>query len=806
MSVNENIKTSCYHCGNSCSNHSIAINDKYFCCNGCKNVYQILNEHDLCAYYDFNEQAGNTPNVEVRGDKFAFLENTEIENRLIQFKDTTQTHVTFYLPQIHCSSCLYLLENISKINKEIVASKINFNKKEIFLVFNHQNISLRKVAEILTSLGYEPHISLDSSEQGKGSKISRSKIYKVGIAGFCFANIMMLSFPEYLSRQTYIEPELKTVFAYFSLVLSLPVLLYSATEFYASAWSSLKNKYLNIDIPVVLAILITFFRSLYHLFYLGENGYFDSMSGIVFFMLVGRIAQDKTNQYLSFERDFTSFFPIAVNKLFGEKFKPVPIEQLKENDVIQIYANEIVPVDAMLSKGNASIDYSFVSGESAPIAINVGDLVYAGGRQMGERIELLVVKPMSQSYLTNLWNKNNFSEKDNENSFIDKLSKNFTILVLAIALTAFAYWVFVGKISTGLDVITTVLIIACPCTLLLASTFAYGNMMRVLAKNKVYVRHSSILEKINNIDTIVYDKTGTLTQANNVKLNFVGNQLSEIEQQYLKSTAANSKHVYSKSIVDFFENIDTIPISEFKETIGKGIESWIDEHYIKIGSSSFFNMQNAHEQSLLYVAIDNKILGHFIASNTYRKGFSAILNKLKPKYQQIILSGDNSSEKTFLEKTLGNEIEMRFNQKPEDKLKFVHQLQSNDAKVLMIGDGLNDAVALKESEVGIAITENNNNFTPACDLILDASFFKNFDKLFAYADYGKRVIKLSFSFSFIYNVIGLYFALQGKLIPLVAAIIMPLSSISIIVLTFGLTQWYAKKLHLLEYDKSHNEI
>lgn len=802
MPTKKDIKTTCYHCGNYCQNQSILINDKYFCCNGCKTVYQILNKNDLCAYYDFNEHAGNTPNNNVRSDKFLYLDNDDVANKLIQFKDEKQTHVTFFLPQIHCSSCLYLLENISKINNNIIASKINFSKKEIFLVFNHQEIKLSKVAETLTSLGYEPHISLNNTET-KTTKVSKSKIYKIGVAGFCFANIMMLSFPEYFSTKTYIEPELKRVFAFLSFGLSLPVLFYAASEFYISAWNGLKNKYLNIDVPVVLAIIITFIRSLYHLFFLNENGYFDSMSGLVFFMLIGRIAQDKTNQYLSFERDFTSFFPIAVNKLFDKKSKPVPIEQLKENDVIQIYANEIIPVDAMLSKGNASIDYSFVSGESVAVAVNIGDIIYAGGKQLGEKIELMVLKPMNQSYLTNLWNKDNFKAKDNNNTFVDKLSKNFTVLVLSIAAIAFLFWAINGKISIGLNALTTVLIIACPCTLLLASTFAYGNMMRVLAKNKVYIRHATILEKINNIDTIIYDKTGTLTQANQVVLNYVGEELSEDEKQYIKSTASNSKHVYSKSIVNYFVEIENINVSDFKETIGKGIEAWIDEHYIKIGSSSFFNLSNVHQQSLMYVAIDNKIKGHFIASNTYRNGFSTILKKLEKNYNQIILSGDNNSEQTFLEKTLGKNVKMHFNQKPEDKFKFIQQLQTQNKNVLMIGDGLNDAVALKESDIGIAITENNNNFTPACDIILDASFFNKFHKLFEFSKYGKKVIKLSFSFSIIYNIIGLFFALQGNLSPLIAAILMPLSSISIIVLTFGLTQFYAKKLNIINYDKSH---
>lgn len=801
MSVSQNTKHTCYHCGNECNDEVIALNDKHFCCSGCKTVYQILNENDLCAYYDFNEQAGISPNKNTRTDKFAFLENEEIEKKLIQYKDDKQTHVTFYLPQIHCSSCLYLLENIHKIESNIVVSKINFNKREIFIVFNHQKINLRKVAELLTSVGYEPLISLQNTSQIK-KKISRGKIYKIGVAGFCFSNIMMLSFPEYLSGKSFVEPELKTLFSYMSFILSLPVFFYSATEFYTSAWNGLKNKYLNIDIPVVLAILLTFFRSLYHLFFLNQNGYFDSMSGLVFFMLIGRIAQNKTQQYLSFERDYTSFFPIAVNKLFNKKFKPVPIEQLKENDIIQIYANEIIPVDAMLSKGNASIDYSFVSGESAPLSANIGDIIYAGGKQTGEKIELMVLKPMNQSYLTNLWNKNNQAENETKNKFVDKLSKNFTIIVFAIAGIAFLYWALAGKISVGLDVITTVFIIACPCTLLLAATFTYGNMLRILSQNKVYVRHYNILEKINEIDTVVYDKTGTLTLSNNVTVNFVGEELSDEEKNYIKSTASNSKHVYSKSIVQYFTDNDTMEISNFKETIGKGIEAWVDEHYIKIGSPNFFNKTNEHQKSIMYVAIDNKLVGYFITSNAYRDGFSSILKSLEQKYKQVILSGDSIAEKEFLEKTLGKNVQLLFNQKPEDKQKFIQQLQKNNHKVLMIGDGLNDAIALKESDVGIAITENNNNFTPACDIILDATFFEKFQKLFLFSKQGKRIIKISFTFSFIYNVIGMYFALQGLLSPLIAAILMPSSTITIIAITFGLTQYSAKKEGLLSTKNS----
>lgn len=803
MIQNKKDTTVCYHCGDQCNSNDIQLDEKNFCCNGCKMVYQILNENNLCTYYDLNEHAGISIKDEARADKFAYLDNEDVQQKLIQFKDNTNTHVTFYLPQMHCSSCLYLIENIHKINNGIISSKINFSKKEVFIIFNHQETTLRKTVETLTKLGYEPHISLHSTDNNI-NKTSKSKIYKIGIAGFCFANIMMFSFPEYFSKTTYIEPNLKKIFTFLSLGLSLPVLFYSASEFYSSAWKSIKHKYLNIDVPVVLAVIITFIRSLYEVFVLNGNGYFDSMTGLVFFMLIGRIAQDKTHQYLSFERDYKSFFPIAVNKLFNNVFKPTSVEKLKENDIIQIYANELIPVDAILTKGNAEIDYSFVSGESMPVAKNIGEIVYAGGKQLNGIIELMVIKPMEQSYLTNLWNKDNYHTKENKNKFIDDLSKNFTYFVLTLGFGTLLFWISKGEYAIGFNALTTILIVACPCTLLLASTFTYGHMLSILTKNKFYIRNYNVLENFNNINEIAFDKTGTITESNEIEINFIGNTLPTEYQKYFASLAAQSKHPYSKSIAKYWKNTNKVTIKNFKETIGKGLEAWHNEHYLKLGSAAFFNLDKGKQQdSEVYLAIDNQVVGYFIFSNVYRAQFSNVFHELKNNFKLHILSGDNSSEYNFLHQTLGNDVQLNFNLRPEDKLNYIKKVQQSGQNIMMFGDGLNDAGALKQSNVGIAITENSNNFTPACDGILDASQYHKIPTFFKFAKYGKKIIKTSFTFSLLYNIVGLSFALIGKLSPLIAAILMPLSSISIIILTFSLTKYYAWKLDLVKHDKNH---
>jgi Cu+-exporting ATPase len=408
-------KTYCYHCGESCFTNNISVEEKFFCCEGCKMVYQVLNESNLCEYYNLNENPGISQRIKIRKDKFAFLDDEKTQLQLISFRDEKQVHVSFYLPQMHCSSCLYLLENLYRLNHGIVSNKVNFTRKEVDVVFLSEKTSLRQVVETLTRIGYEPYISLNDLKN-KRPAIDKSMVYQLGIAGFCFGNIMMLSFPEYLGIDAS-ETGLRTTFRWISFALAIPVLLYSALPFYTSSWKSLKHKFLNIDAPIALAIIITFIRSAWEVISGTGGGYFDSMSGIVFFMLAGRILQDKTYRQLSFERDYTSYFPIAVNLLKDEKEIPVSLPEIKPGDTMVIHNEELIPADGILTRGKAFIDYSFVTGESLPVLKEVGELVYAGGKQTGEQVEILVIKEVGQSYLTKLWNKEEMQHDATEKKF-----------------------------------------------------------------------------------------------------------------------------------------------------------------------------------------------------------------------------------------------------------------------------------------------------------------------------------------------------------------------------------------------------
>ncbi|HMW66806.1 MAG TPA: heavy metal translocating P-type ATPase metal-binding domain-containing protein [Chitinophagaceae bacterium] len=796
-------KTYCYHCGESCFTNNISVEEKFFCCEGCKTVYQILNESNLCEYYNLNDNPGISQRIKIRKDKFAFLDDEKTQLQLISFRDENQVHVSFYLPQMHCSSCLYLLENLYRINHGVVSSKVNFTRKEVDVVFLSEKTSLRQVVETLTRIGYEPYISL-SDLKNKRPAIDKSMVYQLGIAGFCFGNIMMLSFPEYLGIDAS-ETGLRTTFRWISFALAIPVLLYAALPFYTSSWKSLKHKFLNIDAPIALAIIITFIRSAWEVISGTGGGYFDSMSGIVFFMLAGRILQDKTYRQLSFERDYTSYFPIAVSLLKDEKEIPVSLPEIKPGDTMVIHNEELIPADGILTRGKAFIDYSFVTGESLPVLKEVGELVYAGGKQTGEQVEILVIKEVGQSYLTKLWNKEEMQHDATEKkvSFVHLLSRYFTYIVFSIALLTAIYWQMYNPEKIW-PAVTAIFIIACPCALLLSNTFTNGNVLRILGHNRFYLRSASVIEAIAATTHIVFDKTGTLTSSYFQNINYNGCPLTKKQEQQIAALAANSNHPLSRALAMHLSPVNLRKVSGFKEVPGEGIEGIVDDDLIKLGTETFVtgSQQASPSNTVVYVGFEGQTPGYFSFGNLYRDEMPALIHKLKSGYKLSVLSGDNEASMQQLQRLMGKNTTLLFHQKPEDKLNYIKHLQQSGESVMMIGDGLNDAGALKQSDVGIAVTEQANNFTPSSDAIIEAGQLPRLTKFFKLCSANKNIVVASFVLSIVYNVVGLFFAVQGNLSPLVAAILMPSSSLSILLLTFGSSSLIAKKMGLLSVKKT----
>ena len=792
----------CYHCGEDCKDEVIRRDDKVFCCEGCKLVFEILQENNLCSYYQYNASPGQSPKGRFLEEKYAFLDDDQVRKKLVNFTDGKYTTINFYIPQMHCSSCIWLLEHLSRINSAVVRSQVNFLKRETIVVFEEQKISLRQVVEMLTMIGYEPVINLNDLENRQAAPKNRTRIYKIGIAGFAFGNIMLFSFPEYFSLSDYIDPGFKGVFSYINLALSLPVFFYCSSQFFVSAFASLKQKFLNIDVPIALGILVMFVRSLLEIATATGAGYLDTMSGLVFFMLLGRMFQGKTYETLSFERDYKSFFPIAVMCRKEGRETSVPVSQLKIGDRILIRNEELVPADAVLIKGSAQIDYSFVTGESIPVERKSGELIYAGGKQKGALVELEVVKEVSQSYLTQLWNKDAYLQKHDDGKFqqlVNQISHYFTFVIVALSLLALGFWFLQGDHLRGWNAFTAVLIIACPCALAISSPFTLGNILRIFGRNEFYLKNFAVIEKLAKISTIVFDKTGTLTHNNSASVNFHGDPLTEEETLKVRSLVHQSSHPLSQLIFKSIKGSSLKLVNDYMEIPGEGLSGNVGDSKVRLGSAAFTAtaIEFTADQDLttkVFLSINNLPRGYFSFKNNYREGLVELVEYLKrKKFELVVLSGDNEGEKKYLSKVFGTQASILFRQTPANKLKAIQELQQDGKNVLMIGDGLNDAGALKQSDVGISISDDINNFSPACDAILNAGKFRWLGSILAISRASHRIILGSFVIALGYNFIGLYFAIQGTLSPVIAAILMPISSISIIAFTTGMSNFIARR-------------
>jgi Cu+-exporting ATPase len=791
------VKIPCEHCGADCGKHPIVWEGKNFCCNGCLQVFQLLHENKLYKYYGIEENPGIKLDNNEYANKYAFLDKEEVQHKMYDFYENPIARVTFYIPSIHCASCIWLLERIGRLNPGIKHGSVDFIRKEYTVTFDTSLISLRELVELLVSIHYIPDISLQTLNKKDITSVNKSLIYKIGVAGFIFGNVMLFSLPEYFNGES-LGGALGKFFNYMSFVLTVPLVFYSGRDYIVSAWKNIRKGIVNIDLPIALGLITLFLVTSVDVFSGSGPGYSDSLSGFLFFLLIGKWYQSKTYLSLSFDRDYTSYFPVAVTRITDGNEESTLLEKIKVGDRLLIRARELIPADSTLVGGIALIDYSFVTGESTPVKKERNELLYAGGVQTSGTIEVEVQKEVKQSHLTQIWNRSQEKVAYGNSlvSIIDKISVYFTVIVILIALSSFLFWLFTGTFHKAILVFTSVLIVACPCALALSLPFTYGNAMRMLGNKGFFIKNTTVIERLTQINTVVFDKTGTITKPNESKVEYLGKGLSVKQLQWVVSVAKQSLHPLSYTLVQANNNIDVLPVNGFVEMAGRGVFGMVDGHEVRLGSSEFILGvvgKDPNVSTKVYIEIDKTYWGYYRFGNKYRDGFEQLINDFKSEFEIYLLSGDNDSERKTLSEYFAKE-NMHFNCQPQDKMKFIQQLHKEGRKILMTGDGLNDSGAFMQSDVALSVADDVYHFSPAGDAIIEASRFKNFYKYVKYAQSARKVVKLSFLISFLYNFIGLGFAISGNLSPVVAAILMPISSISVVAFATFTTRWMARNI------------
>ena len=337
--------TNCYHCGDECQNELIKSDEKVFCCNGCKTVFELLSEHSMASYYDMESAPGLKVNGIADSHKFAYLDQEAISAKFLQFNDGRTAKVSFFIPQIHCSSCIWLLENLNQLHSAFTHSHVMFSKRTLDLSYKPDEISLSELVGLLASIGYEPDLS--ENTKNRKSTTNQHLLLQIGVAGFAFGNIMLLSFPEYLGIDRSFQ-EFRAFFGYISLFLALPAFFFSGSDYLKQAFRGIKQRFINMDIPIAIGMCVLLVRSAYEIISQTGAGYLDSLAGLIFFLLLGKWFQRKSYDALSFERDYKSYFPIAVNRLTENKTEIVEIENLNVADRIVLRNQELIPADGIL--------------------------------------------------------------------------------------------------------------------------------------------------------------------------------------------------------------------------------------------------------------------------------------------------------------------------------------------------------------------------------------------------------------------------------------------------------------------------
>ena len=838
------VRQSCFHCGEPCPDDRFVREDHWFCCQGCQFVHDLLAETGLTQFYDLSRH----PGVKVRPvgarQKWAYLDEPALQERLLDFTDGRNSRITFHIPAIHCVACVWLLENLFRLHSGIGKSQVNFPRREVALSFTPGKIALSELVTLLVSMGYEPQLTLGELEQKRRDPLQQRRWLQVGIAGFAFGNIMLISLPLYLGLDSLNGPLFQKVFGWLSLALAIPVLVFSASDYWKSALLSVRQKVLTLDVPIALGLIALYAQSAYEIISGVGEGYLDSLTGLIFFLLCGRVFQQKTHDRMAFDRDYKCFFPLSVVRKTATGEDSVAISNLRVGDRLLLRNSELIPADCQLVGGAAFIDYSFVTGESEPVSKQVGDYLYAGGQQIGGGIEVETVKPVSQSYLTSLWNHDAFQKDSGHdlNTLTNRYSRRFTRIVMVVAVLAAAFWVISGDAVRGLKAFTSVLIVACPCALALAAPFALGTAQRLLARLGIFLKNALVIERLAQVDAIVFDKTGTLTSSGGSAVSFhpAGNlEKTEIlprdEARRVCALARHSTHPHAQRIANFLgSELATASAESFSETPGLGIEGRVEGREIWLGSVALLEKYGVAAEgvgssmskikikikstitslsalggvekeggavpglqlppgSVVCLAVEGKFRGAFVLTNAVRPETDRLLGELGKTCELALLSGDNEREREKFRALFGPHSRLHFNQSPLEKLGFIRQLQQSGKVVMMVGDGLNDAGALKQSDVGVAVVEKVGAFSPASDMIMAADQVRRAHKMLEFGRRTASIVRVSFGISAGYNLVGISIASAGILSPLICAVLMPLSSISVVLFACGATAWAAKK-------------
>ncbi|PIP90333.1 MAG: cadmium-translocating P-type ATPase [Bdellovibrionales bacterium CG12_big_fil_rev_8_21_14_0_65_38_15] len=769
-------KAQCTHCDEIVLNAIYDDNDQHiFCCHGCKAVFDILNLKGLEDYYTIKEKAGSYKRrspVEVSNRKYKHLDDINFINEYSYKNSYGDRTLEFYLEGIHCLACLWLIEKLSVLNKDIITSKLDM-EKSIVTISIRQSGKFSSVASELNQLGYKPHpIKRDQKSFDLKNQEERRNLLRIGVAAAGMSNIMLYAISLYAGA----EGQYAVIFNILTVIFGIPVLTYSAYPFYQNAFNSIQNRILSIDIPISIALIIGLAMGLYNVMNGINENFFDSLTMLVFLLLISRYFLRKIQDKALSTNDLHYFYVGASVQRSKDKdhkiFEEVHPKYIQQGDILRIDAGEFIAADSTIIDGESSLNSSLLTGESLPVSVRVGDIVHAGTQNLTSPLLIKVDKSLEKSRIGEILKEveTGWSLKAPIVQITDKMSYYFILGVFFIGLVLFTKTLVSHDLKYAIEQTLTLLIVTCPCALALATPLAFTTALSRLAKNGILIKNDSILQKISELKTIFFDKTGTLTLGEVEIIDFkilqnTSNSIFDI----IFTLEQRSKHPVAKALVKYAKlhkakKLDSITPLEIP---GIGVKAKIGTNEYTISQKGIFE--------------NNNLIATYIIKDSLRNDTIESLNNIKKiGYNINILSGDLKQNVFDIAKQLEIDAQNVYAQvSPEEKSRII----KNSNNSIMVGDGANDAIALSHADVGVAVYGSMDISLKASDVFLSIPGISAITTLIIVSKETMKVIKRNLALSLVYNLLSVIGVFMGVISPLVAAIIMPLSSLTIFVST-----------------------
>jgi len=779
----------CAHCGLPVSESPGGDEEApRFCCTGCAAVWDILHGHGLDRYYDLPERR-NAP-VRESGKSYEEFDHPAFHALYVRPGAGGTLETELYLEGVHCASCVWLVERAPLLIPGVARAELEVGRALARVAWDPAATSLAAIARFLDGLGYRAHPFRGRRMEALRQAEDRAMLVRIGVAGALAANVMTVAIALYAGWLDGMEPVYFNYFRWVSLLLTTPALLWPGRVFFQGAFGALRARTLHMDVPIAVALAAGYVRGAINTVTGTGPIYFDGVAALIFLLLVGRFLQQRAQRAATNATELLhGLSPATARLVDGGTIREVPTEALLPGMLVEIRAGDTVPADGVVVEGRSELDLALLTGESRPKAASCGDRVFAGTVNLASALRVEVEQSGEESRLGRLLRQveAGAGRRAPVVQAADRLAGRFVAVILLLALVTFAYW-WPRDPDQAIDHAIALLIVTCPCALALATPLAITVAIGRAARAGILIKGGDALELLGRPGTLYLDKTGTLTEG---RTRLVAWEGPEAIRPFILALERHSTHPVAAGFLAAWPDLRVVEATEVRQTLGGGLEGWVEGRHVVVGSPAYVAANTSEPDTLrpaadpaltpVLVAVDGSIVARAGFGDPVRAEAEGVLRRLRGRGWRLqLLSGDEPDVVGAVAQRLGfGPGSWRGAATPEAKLAEIDRA-AGEGPVVMVGDGVNDAAAMARASVGVAVRGGAEASLAVADVYLSRPGLRALDDLVAGSERTLRVIRRNIGFSLAYNVAGAALAMTGVITPLLAAVMMPASSLTVV--------------------------